>query len=589
MSDPQGKEYAAQLGQVIADLDLLNHNTEQDFLRIGGKLAESIEAVQLISSELTALADLASGEQGLRASQTLSSALDRSVETRTRAEEGSRALDRMCQDAARLKQTLAGFQGTVSTFKMLGMLTRMETARLGGAGTDFGNLSDDVKALAGTVQVQVEGALDAGNLLIPQIASAMQDISGLEEGQAQDVSSVISEALASLSSFRDIQETARRSSGRMRARYGAISDAFNKLIVSIQFHDITRQQVEHVIEVLRRLCSESEAENGNGSSKRWDTASILAVQSSQLADAGEKFAASVASVSRNLDEIATHVLEMADESRTLSGVSEDEKNSFFVHLERGCTAILAGLSQCAKAEAATRVTSGGLAETIDRMRRPVEGMRAAQIQMQRTAMNGCISAVRLGARGNVLGVLADSMQRLASECRERSELLVEWLGSMSEAATRLSGEGEAVPAGENGGWNGSLEALRTAVAEVHSSSERSFTRIDRITDCSARLREELSTTRQSFSVGAIFAEAVSRARRMLKEIGEKAQSGCPPDGAEASERALADFARHYTMQAERDVHEGVSKAGVGAPVAAPAEQAEFPSGENDELGDVEFF
>lgn len=121
-------------------------------------------------------------------------------------------------------------------------------------------------------------------------------------------------------------------------------DAFKKLIVSMQFHDITRQQVEHVIGVLRCICSESAREDGGISRGPGGTAAVLALQASQLADAGEKFAASVASVAHNLDDIAAHVLEMADQSRALSGLSEDEKNSFFLQMERGFTAILAGLT-----------------------------------------------------------------------------------------------------------------------------------------------------------------------------------------------------------------------------------------------------
>jgi HPt (histidine-containing phosphotransfer) domain-containing protein len=65
----RGKAGTATLEQVIEDLDRLNHDTERDFLRIGGKLAEFIGAVNLISSDLTALADLISGEHGQRESQ----------------------------------------------------------------------------------------------------------------------------------------------------------------------------------------------------------------------------------------------------------------------------------------------------------------------------------------------------------------------------------------------------------------------------------------------------------------------------------------------------------------------------------------
>jgi hypothetical protein len=138
--------------------------------------------------------------------------------------------------------------------------------------------------------------------------------------------------MASLSAFREIQNRAQDSSARLRAEYEAISDAFKKLIVSIQFHDITRQQVEHVIEALRRVHCTSEGETGSLSRDRRGAAAVLILQSSQLADAGEKFAASVASVAHNLDDIATWVREMADESRMLSGLSEDEKNSLFLQM-----------------------------------------------------------------------------------------------------------------------------------------------------------------------------------------------------------------------------------------------------------------
>jgi hypothetical protein len=62
----------------------------------------------------------------------------------------------MREEAGRLKQTLSGFKGTVSTFHMLGVLTRIETARLGNTSADFGNLADDVSLLAGSIEARVQ-------------------------------------------------------------------------------------------------------------------------------------------------------------------------------------------------------------------------------------------------------------------------------------------------------------------------------------------------------------------------------------------------------------------------------------------------
>jgi hypothetical protein len=582
------------LEQVIGDLDLLNRNTEQDFLTIGGKLADFIEKVNLISSQLTVLATFNSQEQGLHASQALTCALDRSTEMRTRYADHSGVLGEMRQEAGRLKEILSGFQGTVSTFQTLGVLTRIETARLGAAGADFGNLADAVNLLAGSVQAKVEGARDAAARLIPSIETALQNISGIEDGEAKDLPLVISGIMASLASFRsfrDMEDRAQASSLRLGAQYAAILGAFKKLIVSIQFHDLTRQQVEHVIEVLGRLCAESAGSAGGPSRDSRGVARLLALQSLQLADAGEKFAASAASVAGNLDDIAARVLEMAAESQTLSGSSVEEKDAFFLQMERGCTFVLESLSHCASAEAAARLTSGGLAGSIDRMRGSIEEIRTMEIEMQRIALNASIRAAHIGVSGDALGVLAGSMQVQASACGERSESLGTALGSMSQSATRLSVQDGQVPAGDgvsqqSGGQHAGLEQMRSGVREMHSSSERSFAQIAEIVACGARLREDLSATRQGFAVGALFAAAVSRARGMLQEIGDRNPSPLPLDGSPAPDYGLHDFATHYTMQSELDVHEVHQ----GLTPGAPPGQPDSPSTEAGELGEnVEFF
>jgi hypothetical protein len=115
-SDSQTKPWSESIRQVSADLELLNRNTEQDFLKIGEKLADFIDAVNLISSELKALANLISGEQGRRASEALTAARDRSREMGTHAAEGKGELDGMRLEADRLRRTLAEFQKTILNF-----------------------------------------------------------------------------------------------------------------------------------------------------------------------------------------------------------------------------------------------------------------------------------------------------------------------------------------------------------------------------------------------------------------------------------------------------------------------------------------
>ncbi|MGC2112394.1 MAG: hypothetical protein WA655_22945 [Candidatus Korobacteraceae bacterium] len=585
MSNSDTNAWNESLGQVIADLDLLNHNTEQDFLRIGEKLVEFIQSVDLISSDLSALTNW---EAGLRASRALTHSLDRSMEMSSRHTVSHGNLGGMRHEAGLLKRTLSGFQDIVQTFHTIGLLTRIETTRLGSAGCEFSDLADDVKSLATNVQSRVESTLNIADSLVPPIEKAMQEIVSRQEEQAKYLPSLISETRASLSSLRKAESQGHESSVRLEAQYKAISEAFKKLIVSLQFHDITRQQLEHVMESLRHFHADSAEKNDSILRDQRGVAIVLTLQSSQLGDAAEKFAVAVASVMHNLDDIGTHVLKMAEESRTLSGLSEHGDSSFFLRIEQGCTAILSSLVDCNRAESTTLAARRGLAETISRMRGPIEQIEEFEDRMHLVALNARICASNLGESGTVLSALADSMKERAVESRERTGALIKTLESMSEASA-TSGPGELDSAGEPASLDRCMEEMRAAVQDLHVSTDQSFSRIAQIIARGAHLGENISQTRKGFSVGAVFSQSISRARKTLNKLEQGLQTGVSCDVEIALESTLADFAKQYTMQAEREVHQGVTRV-AAVPTGMQAKTSYIAYQETTEIGEnVEFF
>ncbi len=545
------------LQAISGDLERLNRETEHEFVKIGAQVSEFIETVNVMSADLSALAELVSGEQGERASEALTRVLEQSTEMRMRSEEGGRLLGKMRQEAGRLKQTLSHFSGTVATFHSLGLLTRIETARLGNAGADFGNLAEEVRLLARNVQSRVESALDTAGELIPRIESALQEVSTLQEGQAKHLPLVISQVADSLSSYRDMQREAHDASLRLGAQYGDISEAFKTLIISMQFNDITRQQIEHVIEVLRHLSSDTVEENGSSLLECRGAADVLELQSAQLANASDK-STSVALVSQSLDEIKGHMAQMMEEGAALSGLSG--KSSALRQLERGCSAIVSGLSQCAGADEATRKTSEGLSEKIGRMRESIEEIRTIELQMRRIAMNARISAEHLGPTGEALSALANSIKQRASESRQGSDSLVETLGAMSEAVAQLSEHARPKPRAQEA-QDESLEQMREAVSELRSSQESSASQIGQIAALGERLGKGIQAARESFSIDARFTGVLSQTRERLKEMAKEIEASGFGDGDEATALALARFAEKYTMQEQRDIHYGTDGTG----------------------------
>ncbi len=542
--------WARTLLDVIAELERLNGDTEAAFLTVGGKLAAFIETVNVMSSGLDALAELISGGRG--AAQALSSVLDLCRGFRTRAGENNRLLGGIRDKGKRLQWTLSQFDNALSAFQSLGLLSGIETARVGKASADLGRLSEDVRLLAREVEMGVESAL----------------------GTAGELPAFVEQALESLASLDEVQHLTRDASVRLGSKSGEISGAFQRLIVSMQFQDITRQQLEHVIGVLRRLSSEP-----RGASAA--TSVVLELQSLQLSNARDTFSDSVETVARSLDEIATYVVKMADESRALG--AQAGTNSFFHQMERGCSAILASLSQCVSADAATRALSEGLADKIDRMRSSFEEIQAIEAQMRLTAMNAMLQMEHLEQRGEAPATRADSIRHRVGESRRSSEALREALDSMKESANRLSGRMAVNLPGEAEGW----KALQSAVEQLRSSRASSFSQIADIAAHADRLCRDLAEARLGLSVGAVFVESVSRAQSKLKAVTDEMSCGLSSESEVALRMGLAEFAVRYTMQEQHEIHALVTqnmsedKAPAAAPELTAEDGAEF--GENVEL------
>jgi hypothetical protein len=388
---------------------------------------------------------------------------------------------------------------------------------------------------------------------------------------------------AGLQAFEERRMHAVESSVHQVAEYKTLCQAIDDVVSSVQFHDITRQQVEHVLCALRPLGRRSGVETVAPG----ETRAILTLQAAQLSRAAGSFASSIKNMERELASIATRGQAMAEACRKLMGVSGDEQGSFFVRMEGHFTSILNMLGKCTAAQAEMEGTSGQLQETISRMRGSVGEIRGVEIGIQRIAINATIRATHIGDAGDALNVIAEVMQRLALDSNANTEDVGATLNAMSEAVTRVAGGSPHETSIARAGANEAMEEMRGRVLELHASSESTFCRVEQIAALSARLAEDISALRSSLTAGKIFADVVQGARKELERLG--AQCGDEPGRASAgaSTGQLDNLAKSYTMQTQREVHESVVRGAAGAEPETATATATLDA---DDLGDnIDFF
>jgi hypothetical protein len=570
--------WASTIDQAIEDLRTLNVATEADFLTVGGKLMEFRVAARQISSDMTALVEVVSAEGGQ--DRALASMLEDSTHRNARIEESGKALAEVRDLSRKILLAFSQLRDTVSTFRALCILTRIETSRLGAASLAFAHLADEVKPLSERIHASGEVIWEASAQLQESVEAALKRCSSLQAQQLEELPPLIAGVTGALGVLEEHRESAYRTSADQAAQYREMGEAIEQLVNSLQIHDSTRQQLEHVAQALEEIKPRF--------SNTGRTRAILSLQSRQLLSAGQAFSASIDRIGNELEAISTHTREIAEASRGLIVSSSDDSGSFLEQMEGCFQAILDGGAAFNRERLEMQCTAAGVELTIARMRSAAVEIRQIEIQIQRIAINAGLGAIHIGPSGQALSLIADVMQNLARDSNSNTEDVVAALDDMSGAISRVSGA--AVDASSTGETDapGAMEAMRAALSDLHRAGQTSFNSVHQITDAGVRLSELIATLRAGFSAGLLFAEVVDRVRSEIDGIAEECLPGRAHNDEAVHAQDLEMMVARYTMQRERDVHNMVIN-GV-APDSNSAEVSYASGGfENDLHGSLDLF
>ena len=529
----------------------MNHVTEADFLAVGEKLMGLLSAARDIRSDISRLADSISGDSGEHACRALASVLHRSIEMKERVEGSTRKLGSIRHHADKIRRCFSGFHEIVLSFQVAATLGRIETARLVGSQSGLGHLADEVRSCTTAIRDQVEHALQVAAELEQSVGVAIQNLSDRDFQQLAALPSLVDAIQETLHAFRLRQEQAKATSVSLAGEFAAFSEAISDLVEALQFHDITRQQVEHVIESLDRLLSDGHGHGSTAYPSPHDAA-VIDLQREQLLDAAKTFGASVQRVREGLREIARRGSEMEKETKALLGlVGEHQQSSFFCAMESHFRNVLAAAGSCAAVNEDAAGTVGELQRSIARLQASADDLRTIWLQVNRLALNATIEAIHLGPPGEPLTVVAESMQKLYANSEQRSGNTEDSLATLSSevlslALTPMQVPGSPVPADNVT----DADELRTRIDELHASGERSLACSEQISAVAARLCAEVQSASDSFTVGKLVDQTLDRSCEILHRIS--GQSDIDPARAA---RGLEHLTTQYTMRAEREVHE----------------------------------
>ena len=555
---------------------------EPAFLDIGNKLRDFSSRSRELSKGAESLTQTVSGDAMRQALRELEGSQQELRELWNEEEElghGLRtALQNLTAEARSLQGDMGEFGPKIRQLHMLSLYTRIESARMGDQGSGFLNLAGQVEDLAQTTEEHIRdiGQRTDQTLENVQGASTRMKSTGSErtEGMLQGVEEACAE-------FGSVQERAREMSGRLDERTSAIASGVQEVVSSIQFHDITRQQVEHVTQVLSEVAAMlEEGSTGREEVLGW-LVDVCSLQERQLDAARDEFTRAMTSIRENLGSIAERIRSLETDISSLASESGGEGNSALQRIRERVDGLMEPMRKALAVWNEVKSDMDTTASEVQGMESCVDQVEAISGEIKLIALNASIQAAHTGEQGRSMGVMAEAVRTLSSEVgdltqrvEDRLKRIVQHsdsLRSEAERASELSRRQERLIGG-----------LEEQVQSLQAKDEEVVSGLDWLHGESADLASAIEAADSGAHLEREVEAELTSAQEALSAVREASRERTPDAGADATSRSqrLQEILQRYTMESERMVH--MAYAGMG-------QEQEESSEDGEQTGDVELF
>ncbi len=144
------------------------------------------------------------------------------------------------------------FKKLVKHLDAQGISIKIESARLGNDDKGFKVIAENINNLSVLISNKSQGFREKTKYLIDIIKKAQGEIINLQRHQQEHSNSILKNTKTSLQSFIEKNEMSSAEVEAVHTKSENIKKEVSSLVTAIQFHDITRQQIEHVNNVVTK-------------------------------------------------------------------------------------------------------------------------------------------------------------------------------------------------------------------------------------------------------------------------------------------------------------------------------------------------
>ena len=537
----------------IEDLKALNGSTETDFLSIGTSLGSISARARKISGTATSVANLVTSDAVAGNTEKLHTALNM-VDGHFRAFHGrlqrnSEVLHTALDMIAAAHGPLTIFRKIVKHLHMLGISTKIESERFNGTDRSFGVLAEDVEKLSVVIAARSDAIFKGLAFLDGAIRKTLSALFSTKNSKEETVWAIPESLSAGLAALAEKQTSSSEAAGRLSIQSEEVSRSISDVVSLLQVHDITRQQIEHVVETLDEILGKTSKDGSGDTNLLRILKDIGGIQIDQLEHARNELTSSVRKVMNDLGKITHHVSMVTGDTMNLVNAAGESGSSFLSELNRSISTVMTSFQANREMDGELSAAMDSVSRTIGELSNFVNDIEDIGSEIELIALNARVKAAHAAGDGAALGVLAEAIRNLSDSARGQTLTLTGSLKGISEVALELNkgtAEGERPEETMAG-----MERLRDSLAASHAS----------LLELLKALRNE--TGALTHSVDSIVAGITAHTRtdevlngvvRGLRELVSSAKSLVFQGEASELSEYLKDMTSRYTMRQERHIH-----------------------------------
>lgn len=567
--------------------------TEDEFLQIGSRLQQYYQRSSDISSLSNQLVDVVTGDNFRvltdRLYQIMAEMEAYLAEIHVRSNECVNTLKQVQMFLEQLSQPLDGFQKMNKTLRMLGISTKIESSRLGELGSGFVNLAMDVEKLSHQVNDKSSSILSHQHLMTALITSTLNGVVISEASQNSKVSIILSNMTGSLQRLVSLNDRCTLFGSDASAVSQEITNSISEVVSSLQSHDSTRQQLEHIVEALEHLSIDLNTfECSSADENSWrrmvvEAGDVCELQEAQLRFSVSEFCLAVRAIVDNLNEIAHRQSLMAGQVLNITGAADSDQATVIESIRQGMSEVNAVLDSCAAADREMSITMTKVVQTIKEITLFVSDIEQIGSEIDLIAMNAQVKAAHTGREGAALGVLAEAIKRLSDESVRQTGSVATSLKGIISATEYLSVNNDSEEASTSSSLNGMQEELLVVLESLGDMNQKLYALLAELGRMVCELNQDIEQ-----ATGAINVDVKTKAMtdEVLQDVDSVvAQARILEPASNEFKQNLRHMEQRYTMESERHIHESIArKRGVVISNAGPTIKQPV-SGDVSEFGD----